>query len=628
MRQLYLRRAAALFLAALATALYIAWPVPFAGARIAWGSQWDLLNNLWFFDYVRKALADFDFSFATDKVFFPFGYDLRLDLIHFMVPLCSVPLQLVADIVIAYNILLILILIFNFYAMYRLAYGLTDGCTPAAIAAAFAFSVSPLVFADMYVGSIELVACGVIPLAISAFWRLWEKGGVGATLAAGGSLVFACLTSWLYGAFTMAALAALAPSYRDWRGLLRWLIAGSGAMILCLPIIAMVVKDDLVGAHLRLDLSLVKTKGVHRDRETFRPPIPITELPAEDLSEIRYSELINDSLEIGSLSSAGALVKPYRAFPHLPLLLFGVVGAVVVLLRRRGAPADAGARDAGRRTAIPAWRWIALGAGAAVLALGPFLQLSSADATRFADHPLPYYYLYQHVPFFTVFYRPHRFVTLMVMALSALLALGIARLARPAAGGERYTWGIPATWLVAASIMIGIAVEFGFSRSRIKLTPVAVDVPEFYRELGRDDGQYGVIELPCAPIPVTSANARYAFYQTVHGKKTYNMTLLRPWHWRKVAELARANRFFAQLLLYPALAADEAHAVTGADLEAFRTPGFRYIIAHVTQPSPTEAESAFCDWLGKLCGPPRVCAGGIWVYDVRDPKAAGARLED
>lgn len=625
MQSTRVRREFAALGAAGVTAIFLAWPVPFSGAMTAWGSQWDLLNNLWFFDYARKAITHRDFSFATDMVLFPFGYDLRLDLIHFMVPLFSVPLQIFGNPVVAYNILLILILTFNFYTGYRLALYLTDDHMPAALAAGVAWAASPLVFADMYVGSIELTACGVIPLAILAFLRLWGKGGWSATFQAAGALIFACLTSWLYGAFTMVALAVLAPSYRNWRGMRRWLVAGIGTMALCLPIIILVVKDDLVGAHLRLDLSKIYTKDVIRDRESYRPPIPLTTMSLDALADIRYSEIINDSIELGNLYPAKSLGKPYRAFPHLPLLLLGIAGAVIVLVRRRSATTTDENDSSSRRASVPGWRWIGLGTGALVLSLGPFWQLSAANELQFRGFPLPYYFLYQHIPFFTVFYRPHRFVALLILALAMLVALGIARASRRETRQPHPNARLPAAWVAAIMIMLAIMLEFGIQRARVQFKPVSIHVPAFYYELAKDPEQYAIIELPCAPIPVNNHNARFAFYQTVHNKKTYNMTLLRPWHWYKVAEMARANRFFAQLIQFPERDAEVSAAIGAADIESFRKLGFRYIVAHTQVPAPTAMEAEYCGWLATLCGPPRAWSDGIQAFDIRNPPAAATK---
>lgn len=614
----------------LLAALVLAWPVPFAGANATWGAEWDLLNNFWFFNHIKKCVLSGNIDLFSADIFYPFGYDLRVDLVHFFVPLASVPLQLCFSLITSYNILLIIILAFNCYTFYRLALALTGGLYTVAMACGIIWAASPLVLADMYMGSIELMACGFIPLTIMAFLRLWRRFSAATVAAAVASLVLTCLTNWFYGAYTMIVLAILVPEYTDLKALGRWCLATMLALVMCLPLILTVAKDKVITAYRRYDFNTITESQINQERKIVDGTVPFTSLPPEVFGKLHKYDMVGNSISLSRIFEKGVFCDPSIAFPRLPLLLAGCLGAFLVLAARRRAPAGtlpdavSEARGDNQRSLplIPAYRWIILGGLAFILCLGPYLRLTPYGDLHFFRYPLPFFYFYKYVPFFSVCYRAHRFVVLLGMALTMLTGIGIVMLSTRLA--QRW----PDRRATFCALLAGVAVaavlgDILLVRHELKLRPVAIHVPPYYHELARDKDDYAIIEVPFNPLPFSNHNAYYSYYQLIHGKKTLNMTVMQPDQWRQLATWARDNRIIDYLLKCQGDTPPAMICIRGEDKHDLRELGFRYLILHtVLYGYPGYAQAEFHRdlyyFMAQLCGQPARQPGGLLVYDLRN----------
>ena len=138
-------------------------------------------------------------------------------------------------------------------------------------------------------------------------------------------------------------------------------------------------------------------------------------IPLEQLTEVMLER--NDAMQVAinstslsNLLAADFVANPLESTPGALAWSFGLLGLIAAGRRARG--------------------WAAIAAGFSILTLGPFLLIDATPPIPdwSLERPLPYYYFYNEVPFFSKAYRPYRLGVVTLLALSALAALGLGRL--------------------------------------------------------------------------------------------------------------------------------------------------------------------------------------------------------
>ena len=125
----------------------------------------------------------------------------------------------------------------------------------------------------------------------------------------------------------------------------------------------------------------------------------------------------------------------------------------------------------------------------------------------------PYQWLYDFVPGFEGLRVPARFVIMVAFALSVFAGFGLAGLIKAA---PRLSWVFP---LLASALIV---LESAASISRVEM-PTGSEIPEVYRWLARQEGDFAILELP---LPASAAQvhreARYLYFSTYHWKRLVN----------------------------------------------------------------------------------------------------------
>ncbi len=148
--------------------------------------------------------------------------------------------------------------------------------------------------------------------------------------------------------------------------------------------------------------------------------------------------------------------------------------------------------------------WLFLAFAAFVMALGPRLHIAGKEF----DFPLPYT-LYTYLPFLKTYRAPDRFGIVVTLALAVLTALTLSWLfqkltSAPGLVGSLKVGG------VAAVVMV-----LGFIESFVQPWPLQMDevrIPEIYRQIAAEPGDFLVMELPLGPYSLP------LYYQTIHQK--------------------------------------------------------------------------------------------------------------
>lgn len=381
----------------------------------------DAWQNLWNLDHVGRVLRGEAQLWSSDRVWAPEGASLRA---HTLAPTLSLPGALLARAVTpvaAYNLLVVLTFVLAAAATFRLARRL--GIAPAgAVIAGLVLAFHPTRTARAF-GHLNLLALGLLPLALEALvvaarrsgWRAWAAaGGAGAALAA---LAFADWYLAVLGALTATAFAAfeLARARGRRRAVaLRLGAAGALALALVAPAAGAFAAGPAVRGHdPRLCCTAVTSLAVpNRVQRIAAWTRPLTERNTQNVAE-------------------GAA--------YLGLVPLAATAWLLASPRRRPRDLD--------------WA-LAAGAVALLLALGPAPRVFD----RWLELPLPYRWLEGALPVLGAGGCVSRFVQLAALPLALACGWAAVRLAGRGPRGR----------LAAAAAAAVLAVEYA---------PVAPPVP-------------------------------------------------------------------------------------------------------------------------------------------------------
>ena len=173
------------------------------GIRGGVGDNLSFVWNLW---WMRTALHAHLNPFHTSYLFHPVGVDLTQHTHTALNAAIGATLLAPLSPVAAQNVLLVASLFLNGLTAYLLAYRLTRNRF-AALAGGIAYAGAAPVLVRL-LGHFNLVAAWVIPLAVLAWLRAFDRRSVGAGLAAGAALAAAAYSDYYYLVYTVVLLAA------------------------------------------------------------------------------------------------------------------------------------------------------------------------------------------------------------------------------------------------------------------------------------------------------------------------------------------------------------------------------------------------------------------------------------
>jgi hypothetical protein len=580
------------------------WPLPAHFGTHVWGDRFDAWTTLWLMDHLSAQIAAGTLTATTDSILFPVGYNLwsfghaALQLVGVALMLLGVPL------VTAYNVLLVGGLASSGLGAHVLGRTLHGGHRGGWIAG-LVFMTSPYLYGEGAAGCVELVAAGMIPwFAASVVWLVRAPGWRNGLLVAL-SLALVGPFNWYYTLFT----GMLGVGLLVWQLVARrhaaaaWLTA---AMVLAAaldaPLIPLVRRET--PARPPLDVGSVQLAQPWTDKVAFSDGLlPLDSLTESFLEEQDALEVIDNSTQLSSLVSAPFSLNPLDSTPGAFAFAVGLVGWAA----------------AGRR----GFGWGAILLGATLLTLGPFLRVDDQPPVprAAAEWPLPYYWFYQYVPFFSKAYRPYRIGVVALVALAALASAGLAAL-------ESEHRRLPGRLLVAALALVGLS-QPAWSGDRPMWRPLAdTALPPVYEALA-ELPRGGVVELPLQYQPLTVANARYQYAQIAHRQPLLNCNqLIRRTDLFAFVGYVQANSFLSTLVDLGRKRGSL--AFSGADVAAARADGFRYVIQHTrveTGDAQLASRDITADFLGepagrlleRALGAPVLEADGVRVFGLPEP---------
>lgn len=555
------------------------WPLPAQFTTHIWGDRFDAWTTLWLMDHLHAHLMAGTLSATTDSILFPVGYNLW-SFGHAALQALGVGLMLLGmPLVTAYNTLLVVGLAGSGLGAHVLGRTLHGGHRGGALAGAV-FMTSPYLYGEGAAGCIELVAAGMIPwFAATAVWLVRSPGWRSALLCAA-SLAIVGPFNWYYTLFTgMLGLGIVAWQLVVGRHRAAAWLLGAMALAAALdaPLVPLVRRETPTRPP--LDLALMQEPEPWTEKVAFSDGLlPLSALNEPFLEEQDALQVVDNSTQLVSLLAARFSLNPLDSTPGAFAYAVGLVGLAA----------------AGRR----GWGWGAILLGATVLTLGPFLRIDDTPpiSGTAAAWPLPYFWFYQYVPFFSKAYRPYRIGVVALVALAALAAAGLAAL-------EAERRRFPGRSLVAVLVLVAVSQPAWNGEAPMWRPLADAAVSPAYTALAALP-RGGVVELPLQYQPLTVANARFQYAQIVHGQPLLNCNqLIRRTDLFAFVGYVQANSFLGTLLDLGRKRGSLAFA--GADVAAARRDGFRYVIQH-TRVDTADAHLASRDITADFVGEPAV----------------------
>lgn len=468
----------------------------------------DGLLNTWIVAWVGHALTTDPLNLFNANIFYPYPNTLAFSEILIPPSLLALPFTLATNNpIFGYNLALLGMLWLDAFAMYLFVFDLTRRAEAAWIAGVI-YAFNPFNLGNF--AQMQLLTLGFLPLALlmlrktlkversmSSRWRTAFLFALFFVLQSLSSFYYALLAGfavalylvwWLVGEWRtrmgrgdQIGRQDAAPTMR------RVIVPVVGAFVL----IAVVLTPFLL-PYFNVQRELGFTRRV-QESEPFSASLK------------QFTEVAPQNLVYGKVLAPDPVVRiggyPLdNLFPGIIALALALCG--IVFYKR--------AREK--------WFLVLLLGGAFVLALGPRLYLTHAQAT---DVTLPYRWLYEIFSPMRALRAPVRFDALVNFALAGLAGMGAAALvekfeaSREGGNARRFAVGL------ALGVIVLIGLEYiSVPAANIVTLPVANEIPELYKELAREPRGV-ILELPMmGPDANGELDISRQYFSTYHWNTT------------------------------------------------------------------------------------------------------------
>ena len=486
--QQFVLRTAWVPLAYLGLTLIMTWPlVIHLGSALP--GLGDPQLQAWNLAWNAHALRTDPLHIWDSPIFYPYPDTLAYTDNHLLLSVFVAPvIWLTGNPILAHNLLLLLSFVLTGWAVFCLAHDLTNQRWVAFVGgAAFAFCA----YRMNHIVQLHLLQTAWLPWALFFLRRLLRPGDQGGgklrdALSCGLFAGVQCVTVLNYAFLTAAALGGYVLLWgievlwrrRRRRGRLPWRTAG---LLLLAGVLAVLITIPFTLPFARV----YRTLGIVRSvRELDHWSAPLSAYVAVPAQNLTYARLGDPFVGTGE----------WVLFPGLLVTVFGAFA----LLRRPG-----------RETIF----WGLLGAAAFVLSLGTGLRLTPGASPL--PVPLPYRFLYDHLPGFEAFRVPARWGALAALALAMLATMALGRLLARLGG-----WRLA----LAGGVLLAVVLLEQVALPQPLTEPGQLQgAPPVYAWLGAPEQRSSrvVLELPVGRVP------RGAELERIMGRQWYGMA-----HWK------------------------------------------------------------------------------------------------
>ena len=456
------------------------------------GDGFDGWQNYWNLWWIKRALVDSATSpFFTGLLYYPTGVSLLFHTLNPFNGLFTLPVQLSAGLIPAYNVAVLFCFAAGGFGAYLLArHSLGPGrCSrPAAFVAGLIFTFAPVHIAHL-LGHLQVLSLEWIPFYALYLLRIVERRRARDALLAAFFLVLVALCDWyfvLYCAILTAvvliyyvAAALVAGQAERLKSRLR---RGWGA-------VAVVAAAWLLFALIVSPVLAPMVREAGQSRYMVPDPAQSRLLSADLLAFVT-------PLEFHPVWGAWARAAG-RLFSASPSEHQVFVGFSALALAGLGV--WVGSKRRGKAGAIALWLLVLL--SFFILSLGPVLHVAGRsqllpDGRELA---LPYGWLSSQIPFMDITRSVSRFDIMVMLVIAVLAAWGVRWLLGLGRAGR------------AAGLLLSALLLFEFFPAPYPLSQP--DTPAWYRTLLTDKRPGALLNLP-----MNWDRPGYLLYQTVHQK--------------------------------------------------------------------------------------------------------------
>jgi hypothetical protein len=534
--------------------------------------------NLW---WVKYALLDLGTNpFHCDYMFHPIGINLAFYTLTVLNALLSVPLQGTLGLVSASNVVLLSSFVLGGYGTFLLVRHLLAEknvlYAPFMAGLVYAFSSSKLFYASL--GQFNIASSQWIPFCVLFLLKMQKKPErLRYPLLAALFLLFQAWAEMTYASFLLVFIVLLA-AYELIRGV------GKNHKTEALLFLRNLILVGLLSAVGLAPILSAMIPDLLAEGDFFVQGSGFAEVFSADLVGFLVPTQLHPWL--GSLVQGLAFPhdKGQHLFPGYTVLAL----ALWAIFRLR--------REAAVRF------WALSSAIFFLLCLGPSLRVNGADTGL----PLPFL-LMQQLPFFKGNRYPSRYSVLLVLSLAVLVGYAASRISerksRLTLHASRFTphasrltphvsrFTFHASRFTPHACSLLFAILFTFEHLSIPLPLSDMRVPEVYRAIAAEPGDFAVLEVPLAwrngfriTGPHHAAFMYAQFYQTVHHKRILGGNTSRNPEFK--------FQYFTEApVINSLIALETGHEIDQATLredqalapEVLRFLGVRYIVVHTLQ---------------------------------------------
>ncbi|HEX9117045.1 MAG TPA: hypothetical protein VGA61_13335, partial [Anaerolineae bacterium] len=489
-------------------AVFLMWPVPaHLSTQVPGTSTWafDESTFLWNNWYFRHALLDLHASpLHSNLIWYPLGIDLILYTFNFTNAGLALPLQLAANLPLASNVTLLLATTLSGLGAYLLARDVLrrpDRQLPAILAALLAgviYAAGSNRAIYLALGHYNMASTAWLAFYTLYLLKLLREPARKNAVLAGLFFALAGLTDLIFAAFlALLSLLIVLLIWPEWRGdgrepprtgraagaaLTRLGLAALVAVLLLSPVLVPTAAELANGGYalkgwgdsLNLSADLAGLVTPTDLNPLIAPPAAPLTTPAAPGERPGWQAELRAVAE-----GKGRFTDINTVFLGYVTLGLALLGALLPATRRRAR----------------------LFAGSALvfglLCLGPLLQIGGRYRFSFDNLlpdgvtvPLPFI-LVHYIPVLNANRAANRFSTVLMLCLAVLAALGawwlLDRLAGARRGGS--VIAVPALAALLAVALVG-------EHLAVPLPTVAATVPEIYRQIAAEPGDFSILQLP------------------------------------------------------------------------------------------------------------------------------------
>jgi len=440
------------------------------------GDQWFVLWNLWWIKYSLLNLKTN--PFITHYIFYPNVSSLVMSELCPLLGLASVPFQLLLPgargLTLSYNFLFILNFLLSAISMFILVKALTHSSTSAFICGLIFVLLPVRLLHSIHLQNLTLEFIPLYVLffyktLISAQWRNVFAAALCVLLVVWTCLQYVPFLVLLSGFFLICWMIFNFQDIGDKQRILRL----SALVVLCflalLPNLLMYMKTPPVEA----------------------PPFEDTLYLAPDLMGFIIPP------EFYGASSLLRKLPTFQLLYRLPITAhFTYLGITLIIF------ACIGIVKAPKKQVLP---WMLSAVFFLVLSLGPYLIY---NGELHKGIPLPYLFLYNHLPLFHLSRAPYRFVIVAELFLLVVAGFGVKALLEKGKKDSRKIF-------VFSCLIVLVLLDY-------KTRPYATletTVPPIYERIAREPGNFAVFD---EPFGLYADRCRYMFYQTTHHRPIWH----------------------------------------------------------------------------------------------------------